>query len=335
MSAIRPLLRRVAYRSGALSLLRAPLRQALTAVMFHRVLAHDDPDWPTADPNYTVSTELFDRILAFLGAHHRIVGLEEVVQAADGLRALPPHPLLITFDDGWADNLRHAAPLLQRRGMPAVIFLAVGPVLSSERVWWQERVFAAARQGALPDALVPAAAGAAPAAGGGPEPLDLVCRLEALDAAERAGLLETLPMLPAFARMMLAPEELGRLRAAGITLGVHGYTHLPLTRVADVEAELRRAREAVVALTGDALGATALACPHGRHDARVFAAARAVGLRLMFTSDPVLHRLPQGGAGLDRRPIGRISMDAAQLVDAAGRFDPARAARWLWDRPAR
>ena len=39
---------------------------------------------------------------------------------------LPARPVLITFDDGYRDNLEHAAPVLQKHGYPAVIFVPIG-----------------------------------------------------------------------------------------------------------------------------------------------------------------------------------------------------------------
>src|SRR5260370_32709832 len=69
------------------------------------------------------------------------------MDAADQRRPLQRHPLLITFDDGWADNLRYGAPLLSRRGLPAVIFVVAEALLSPANGWWQEQIFAASRSG--------------------------------------------------------------------------------------------------------------------------------------------------------------------------------------------
>lgn len=128
MTGLRPLLRQAAYRSGMLSLSRSGVRHALTVVMFHRVIDPGDADFAQADPVYTVSAPLFEQLRGFFRDHYAVVDIGHVLDAADGVRKLPEHALLITFDDGWADNLHYAAPLLRARGMPSVIFVAAEAV---------------------------------------------------------------------------------------------------------------------------------------------------------------------------------------------------------------
>jgi peptidoglycan/xylan/chitin deacetylase (PgdA/CDA1 family) len=59
---------------------------------------------------------------------YRVVGLEEVVDCFRRDRPLPSDAILITFDDGYRDNLDNAAPVLSRLGYPAVVFVSVGHV---------------------------------------------------------------------------------------------------------------------------------------------------------------------------------------------------------------
>ena len=49
---------------------------------------------------------------------------------------LPRNALAITFDDGYRDNLTHAAPILARHGLPATIFLATGFIGTAEVPWF-------------------------------------------------------------------------------------------------------------------------------------------------------------------------------------------------------
>jgi glycosyltransferase involved in cell wall biosynthesis/peptidoglycan/xylan/chitin deacetylase (PgdA/CDA1 family) len=54
------------------------------------------------------------------------VDLEAVLRALDGGGRLPPHAVLVTFDDAYTDLLSVACPLLAERGIPAVAFAVAG-----------------------------------------------------------------------------------------------------------------------------------------------------------------------------------------------------------------
>src|SRR6202008_4899171 len=41
----------------------------------------------------------------------------------------------ITFDDGYLDNLTVAAPILEKHGLPATLFLATGYIERAETQW--------------------------------------------------------------------------------------------------------------------------------------------------------------------------------------------------------
>lgn len=338
MSGLRPLLRKVAYRSGALDVARSRQRCTLTVVMLHRVIDPADPDFALSDPTYTLSLPLFENLLEFLRNHYEIVSLADVMAAYDRVTSLPDHALLITFDDGWADNLRCAAPVLRRWSTPAVVFTVAEAVQSQADAWWQETVFAAARngsmgdwigQGHVRDKIKAAARGQAD-----PSAIDVVTTLGFMQDGEREELLRTLASQPCSRRMMLEPDDLCKLVDLGIDIGLHGYSHVPLTSVPDVAAELSRASRALHGMSaGRSIGA-ALGCPHGRYDRRVVDGARAAGVELVFTSDPCLNSTHDGMLTRDR-VLGRINVVARHIEDRPGRFDPSAAARWLWAREVR
>jgi peptidoglycan/xylan/chitin deacetylase (PgdA/CDA1 family) len=306
--------------------------------MFHRVIAETDPAFSGADGTYTVSTKTFVALLTFFRRYHRVVSLEEVSIAASGRRKLPEFPLLITFDDGWRDNLLYAAPLLAQFEMPAVVFSAMDAVSSPEPIWWQERIFFAHRTGVLPASIadIRAKAPQSPAARLNPKGdiLDLVCAASALDPEARAQLLEALPCPPSSDRMMLRKSDLPELAQFRISVGVHGMTHLPLTRIKDAASEMARARVAVQQNTGNEIGARALAFPHGRYDDTVIEAARACGYELLFSSDPHLTQLDDGLVDA-AKPIGRINLGESVLCDGVSPVDGASIAATLWLRETR
>lgn len=47
-------------------------------------------------------------------------------------------PAVVTFDDGYADNLVNAKPLLERYEVPATVFVTTGYVAQDRSFWWDE-----------------------------------------------------------------------------------------------------------------------------------------------------------------------------------------------------
>ncbi|WKB35695.1 polysaccharide deacetylase family protein [Terrilactibacillus sp. S3-3] len=53
-------------------------------------------------------------------------------------RPLPPKPILITLDDGYADNYRAAYPVLMQYQLQVTIFITTGAVGRPNRLTWNE-----------------------------------------------------------------------------------------------------------------------------------------------------------------------------------------------------
>jgi peptidoglycan/xylan/chitin deacetylase (PgdA/CDA1 family) len=122
------------------------------------------------------------------------------------------------------------------------------------------------------------------------------------------------------------------LKAAGVDLGAHGFSHAPLTMLADPGGDLARARDGLRAIANGVCDLDALAIPAGRFDEAVLAAAERVGYTAIFTSEPYINRLGPGGAP-NARSIGRIVIDQQLLSDARGRLKSEELATWLFRRP--
>jgi peptidoglycan/xylan/chitin deacetylase (PgdA/CDA1 family) len=96
--------------------------RSLRVLMYHKV-----NDLPNNRMSMPVS--LFDEQMAELGElGYTVVGLDSVLaHYVDGL-PLPEGAVLITFDDGYRDNLLNAAPVLTKYGYPAVQFVPIAYV---------------------------------------------------------------------------------------------------------------------------------------------------------------------------------------------------------------
>lgn len=75
----------------------------------------------------TVSPEAFERQLAYLqGAGYTGISLETLVRHLATGSPLPSKPIVLTFDDGYADNYLYAFPLLRQYGFAGTFFVITG-----------------------------------------------------------------------------------------------------------------------------------------------------------------------------------------------------------------
>lgn len=82
-------------------------------------------------PGYLVTRSAFEAQLAYLKRHATILPLGEAVQRlATG--ELRDRSVCLTFDDGYANNLHLAYPILKRYEAPATVFLASSYIDSGE-----------------------------------------------------------------------------------------------------------------------------------------------------------------------------------------------------------
>ncbi|MCG5212676.1 polysaccharide deacetylase family protein [Streptosporangium sp. KLBMP 9127] len=94
-------------------------------LMYHSVT--DSPNDETRP--LAVRPADFAEQLAYLGAQgFTPLTLAQLVAVANDTsgRAMPARPVVVTFDDGYADFHAEALPVLQRHGFPATVFLTSG-----------------------------------------------------------------------------------------------------------------------------------------------------------------------------------------------------------------
>jgi peptidoglycan/xylan/chitin deacetylase (PgdA/CDA1 family) len=306
-------------------------RSTLTVLMFHRVLPEALQDSSQSDPLWTISTRLFDDILRFIKRHYHLVRLEDVISDTVGGTQLPPRALLISFDDGWRDNLCYALPILNRHGAPAALFVS-SDALEDERIcWWQDVVLWALRTGRIDAAELLREISAMAGATEDPEDaLGILVRLNALDPATRDAILKPLTtQLQAMqeGRQMLDASSLRALAVAGVGIGSHGAAHLPLTELADPGGDLAKAHRRIGAMIENAK-ISSLSFPHGRYDAHIFHCARTLGYVLQFTSEAVINDRPVGGRGAAL--LGRIPMFSREVSSLDGSLSEPRLAAFLF-----
>lgn len=87
----------------------------LPVVMYHSVTSDTTSD-------YQITAEQFEADLQYLAEHgYQTVSVAQLLEYTQGRGTLPEHPILLTFDDGFYNNLSLALPLLKEYDMCAVV----------------------------------------------------------------------------------------------------------------------------------------------------------------------------------------------------------------------
>ena len=212
--------------------LRNRLAPGAVILVYHRV-----EDSPSDGLGLAVSAAHFGEhldVIRALGVPVRLAGIVaelyrgHVTQGAVG----------VTFDDGYADNLLVAKPLLERREVPATVCVTSGFVGSGREFWWDEieRIAVATSD----------------------DVRDLRARLRFLAPAELEAELGRMRAAagerraPRTAHRPLTADETARLASGGLVdIGSHTVTHAALARLSSAAqhtelVESRRTLESII-----------------------------------------------------------------------------------------
>lgn len=100
-------------------------------LLYHRVASLD------ADPQLlSVTPKHFEEQMEFLSRSYHLISLEEIARLIRTGDEIPDHSVAITFDDGYADNLHQAKPIIDKFSIPTTLFITSGFIGSSLEFWW-------------------------------------------------------------------------------------------------------------------------------------------------------------------------------------------------------
>lgn len=189
-----------------------------------------------------------------------VITRHPVLRFEEDWEAVRKPSIVITFDDGYADNLLEALPLLEEFNVPATFFVTTGKIGSHEEFWWDELERLILLPGLLPSECTLVCRNGAALTWPSrtmPDRLKLyegVHRIiyDSGNPEECAGLLAQLRCwngLPAEGRgthLPLNNFQLSDLAAHPlVTIGAHGMSHLPFSSLLpnEQQEELKRSRE--------------------------------------------------------------------------------------------
>jgi len=117
-------------------------------LIYHRISESALDPW-----SLSVSPNHFAEHLAVLQRSFHPTSLQDLAQSLRDGSKLRSGSIVITFDDGYADNLHIAQPLLERFDCPATVFLVTGAIGAQYEFWWDELATLLLQPHPLPERL--------------------------------------------------------------------------------------------------------------------------------------------------------------------------------------
>lgn len=121
---------------GVFDAARSLFPNSLTVLNYHRIDDPHRPGFDTFKPNISATPGDFACQMDYVKKKYNVVTCQELASFLRGEASLPPHAAMITFDDGYYDNLSNAFPILKERQLPAVIFLTTGFMGMDTPFYW-------------------------------------------------------------------------------------------------------------------------------------------------------------------------------------------------------
>jgi peptidoglycan/xylan/chitin deacetylase (PgdA/CDA1 family) len=226
-------------------------RARLAIMIFHRVRRERDPLAP-----YEPDAATFEARMRAVRRWFNVLPLEHAVERL-ATRTLPSRALAITFDDGYADNVDVALPILSRLGLHATFFIATG--FLDGGCMWNDRVIEAVRghkAGTLDLSPIGLPAVATGSIDERRAAIDrIIDRLKYQPLAVRAELAErVLAAAGAVAPLdlMMTSAQVRALAEAGMGIGAHTHMHPILAQLdpRDAQQEIETGKRALEAIVG-------------------------------------------------------------------------------------
>ncbi len=100
------------------------MREMRVPVLMYHYISIPPPDADAIRLDLSVTPQAFDEQMAFLVSNgYHTVRVADVVEHLRSGAPLPEKPIVLTFDDGYADNYKAAFPILKKYGMTATFYV--------------------------------------------------------------------------------------------------------------------------------------------------------------------------------------------------------------------
>jgi peptidoglycan/xylan/chitin deacetylase (PgdA/CDA1 family) len=102
-------------------------------LLYHRVInLSQDPQLLAVSPDH------FYKQVKYLKEHFELLRVADFCEAIIKKNKLPRKAILLTFDDGYADNFQFALPVLESLNTQALFYISTAKIGTSSEMWWDD-----------------------------------------------------------------------------------------------------------------------------------------------------------------------------------------------------
>lgn len=287
-------------------------------LMYHKINSDSDAT------GLSLKAEFFEKQLAYINNKYTIISLEEAVYRLES-QNINENFVVLTFDDGFKDNLMEALPILKKYNAPATVFVACEAIEKGFTDWsmMDHAIFSRSEKmldlsmfglGRLPIETVDQK-----------KDTSIVLRRQLKRARHtlRKDVVEFLSRtckIPC-ARVMLTWDEVKQLAASGlVSIGAHTVTHPILSKLSyeDAHFEIAGSKNVIQQQTG--VNAEHFAYPNGREvdfNEQTVSLVKNAGFKAACTTVSGVNR-----DGSDPFRLRRIDVTYGICVGLFGKFSP-------------
>jgi peptidoglycan/xylan/chitin deacetylase (PgdA/CDA1 family) len=116
-------------------------KRLLRVLAYHRILDINESSYPFDEEIISASTNAFDEQMKFVSQNYNIITFHELTDLVKNRHLVPERSLIISFDDGYADNSCKAVPILKKYGLKAVFFITTDYIGSFRPFWFELLIY--------------------------------------------------------------------------------------------------------------------------------------------------------------------------------------------------
>lgn len=287
-------------------------KPSVTVLMYHEVLE----DGQDIDAWTVVRASEFRKQMGYLKSNYDVISLDAARDLIKSGEMSKGKYAVVTFDDGYAGNLRMVLPVMAALNLPFTVFCATEASEQGEPYWWDKVILSALaseKRLTLTDMLLGTYDFSKRKHGKSRwnEIQRLLTDLKRVEDERRGQILhgmvwQTDALKQAGSLRPMTPQQVRELAgAAQVTIGAHSHTHDILTQLNAEEAEdsILRSKEKLEAWTGRSVNY--FSYPNGDYSPPLMRAVKRAGFLAAVCTEERAWRLTDDIYAIPRIAVGR------------------------------